>query len=1165
MRFGPFLLGVLITAQVICSRALAQTVEWTYESEKAISAPVLYPDPTAPDGVVLAVGDRIVTLNGDGTVQREFAVDATSSGEPIVVDMDGDGTVEIVTGLPNAVLVCLGLDGAEHWRCAMLRGSGFNGMLVADVHPSPGPEVLAGGDDGWLHCVSAQGEVLWRFHGDPFRVGPPAVGDLDGDGAPEVVYGTDNGRVYCLTGHGAVVWRFEEPAPYGRSGPNLADLDGDGFAEVLITRSNVNNKSCLIALDHTGRFQWRTQDVLHGYVCISTADLDGDGRLEIFHTDKGNNVYCENYDGTRRWVTEVEGVGIFAPPAVADVDGDGAMEIVIGTRGRRDHIKTYAFVLGADGSIKSRLDSDGGAISAPAIGDIDGDGELELVMTMQNPSRVVSFSWGKAGVVAWSSGRGATQRGADVNVPAGVPSAPPAHADVSRARIKATDLYLGANTWQVTWDAPAPPGAFVEVATTAEGGYRQVAIRDVKRGATNASAPFDLWRGGTIDVGIRLFVNSTTMPIFAVATTTTPKPAEYCDFGTVSDAVAEAVVTGRKAGADTTGLSVQRNAVSIAQQAVADLAASDAPPINVARAADTLRKQARELRDRARAFAGLWAQGDTGAFVAWQDTNPWLPFDPKTCPEAIQTWPLVEHSYADNATPAMPADNPLTIAAYRNEFENAALTLLNTTSETLYVRCAFQRPLRSGGDYTRPAPELARHITLHRLIPVAGKWTPVIHDALPELDLAQTMVLPPGEARQLWLTVRTHDLEPGTHELPLYLGTLAQPDAPTFREVPIRVEVWPIALPTDKYQLMNWTNLEPNWNSDAAIQDMVDHGMSVIYGPGLPGVPVDAEGNRAPGDVDWTTFDARIGRVPDHWTFLWTSYPRPKWPEGVVPEFERNSPEHHAWIESDLYLNGVRTAIAEMVAHLATLGIGYDRWGFYPVDEPWLTGFTLIPELRRFCTLTKKADPNVRNYTDPAGLVRIRYISEFEDLIDIWQPEVNTIKRDPELAAWFRENAETFWFYEAAGPAVDLKPLGHYRVMPWLSWHFGTQGHGFWVYKAVDMWWPRPGYGPYGAVYQNGNDIVTNRRWEASRDGVEDWRALYVLQQEVDRLRAAGHAAEAGAAEALIDEAVDAVAGYNLKYIDEITRATRDYEIDFDVLMDYRQRIAEAIISLRGA
>jgi len=337
------------------------------------------------------------------------------------------------------------------------------------------------------------------------------------------------------------------------------------------------------------------------------------------------------------------------------------------------------------------------------------------------------------------------------------------------------------------------------------------------------------------------------------------------------------------------------------------------------------------------------------------------------------------------------------------------------------------------------------------------------------------------------------------------------------------------------------------------LQNMIDHGMSVIYGSSLPRVPVDERGNLA-GEVDWTRFDQQVARVPKHWQFLWGRYPTPIFPKGVA-----------APAESELYFNGVKTAIGEMVKHLQALGFGYDQWGFYPFDEPWLTGFTRIPPLRRFCTLTKRADPRVRNYADPANLVRVQYVEEFKDLIDIWQPQVDVLKHDRELVKWFRENAKAFWFYEAPGPGKELLPLGHYRTRPWLAWYFGATGSGFWVYKDLDMWWPLDSEG-YGAVYQSDGDVITSRRWEAVRDGVEDWRVLYVLREEIEKARASGRTGAADAAQALSDEAVEAIIGTQPKHADERVWATGDddNEIDFDVLMDYRAKIAEQIIGLRG-
>jgi hypothetical protein len=127
---------------------------------------------------------------------------------------------------------------------------------------------------------------------------------------------------------------------------------------------------------------------------------------------------------------------------------------------------------------------------------------------------------------------------------------------------------------------------------------------------------------------------------------------------------------------------------------------------------------------------------------------------------------------------------------------------------------------------------------------------------------------------------------------------------------------------------------------------------------------------------------------------------------------------------------------------------------------------------------------------------------------------------------------------------------------------FGLEGAGFWVYKANDIWWPIQS-GDWSVVYQTDDQVVPSRRWEASRDGVEDYRALYLLAREIEKARTRGH--DADAAQALIDEAVEKVVAWQAKTIDEITRQTREYEIDFEMLLEYRVRIANEIIRLRDA
>ena len=1075
-----------------------------------------------------------------------------------VADLDGDGTAEVLAALAHGTVVCLNHDGQPRWTHPFGAPSGnFKTVAAADLLPGPGLEVLAGCDDGWVNCLSADGTLLWRFFGDKYHAGAGyAVADVDGDGAPEIVYGTDNGHVYCLNGWGQVEWRYFEFAPYGRSAVNVADLDGDGRAEVLLTRSNVGNATCLMALDGaTGAFQWRTVDVMQGYASNATVDLDGDGKLEVLHADKGNHLYCENADGSRRWVAELNGRGIFWAPCVADVDGDGHLEIISAMRGQDPETKACTFIVGDDGQVRHALELGTGANASPAAGDIDGDGELELIVATEGPPQIQALTWHAPGRVAWPSLRGNSRMTAHGNLALGEPgprmieSVPygintgtwraPARPDSPEYPAfefsgRVSYVNWGMQSWTLGLTEPAKEHALLEViVSSAHGAATEARIVDLKPGETSGVAPVHVAFSQEAEIAVRILTPDADNPTVARnptgATTIAAKvlPPSACSLDQVRRACDAAAVAGH---ADAGVLKAQLAMLRGGQDAIRALAESEAPAARIADAATALRASAASLEALAKLLGRFWAEGGAGRFVYWADPNPWDPFDPKAVPDALEM------------------ERPVEIAAYGNEFENVALTLRNITPEPLEVRCMFMTP-QLGQQRPEGEPDEPReHVTLRRLVPVPTAMQDRVFDALPGLDRSRSITLPPGEARQLWIEIKTHGLEPGVHEWTLYLGSLTKP--PTVWAVPLRVEVWPVALPTDVFDKMNWSNFNVGQVSEQAVQDMVDHCMSVIYGPPLPPIPVDGEGALA-GEVDWARFDETLARVPKHFTLLWGGPPPRQWPEGVAPDED-----------SDAHFAGFRTAIHVLAAHLAEHGFGYDQWAFYPIDEPWNTGFTHIPHLRRFCERVKRAEPRAQNYTDPCGLVRVEYLDEFKDLIDVWQPELNTLKRDPRLVEWFQQNAKRFWAYEAPGPAKDWRPLGHYRGFGWLAWHFGLDGFGYWVYKGVDAWWPVDV--DYSAVYQTNRDVVASRRWQADRDGIEDYRAFYVLEHEIQRARAAGHEAEAAQAEALIEQALDDVIRWQIGTIDEITRMTRDYEIDFELLCDYRRRIAEAIIGLRG-
>ena len=191
------------------------------------------------------------------------------------------------------------------------------------------------------------------------------------------------------------------------AGAMLADLDGDNRLDAIVTTSDGR----IHAYDHTGHELpgWPVLlDVAASFnpaaianssggmaparpqimMTVSVGDLDGDGRPEVLAGGIDGKVYAFHADGTRvaGWpVVLGPNVKIWGTPALADVEKRGALDVVIGGDDRRVH------VLRGDGTeapgwpVAAKDPTATGAtvsgiVASPAVGDIDGDGTLDVIV-----------------------------------------------------------------------------------------------------------------------------------------------------------------------------------------------------------------------------------------------------------------------------------------------------------------------------------------------------------------------------------------------------------------------------------------------------------------------------------------------------------------------------------------------------------------------------------------------------------------------------------------------------------------------------------------------------------------------------------------------------------------------------------------------------------------
>ncbi len=326
------------------------------------------------DSVVIFVK----SVASGGWVQE---LSANGSLSPAVGDIDGDGYDEIVVGV-----------GAP-------AGWGFVGGIEVFTHEG-------NREDGWPK------DTLKNMQSSP------ALGDLDRDGIDDIVICCEQEGIHAyLSGSpdwvryawvgGNELWTLATPI--------IADLENDGYLEVLTVndRGTVyawrNNGQSVIP-DNNGVFAQTVESSSMGFPCLVVADLDVDGENEVIAGVAEGSCSpspCWATGGIYIWDIEANlllGPGDYPDLftaiygiAIANIDENEDLEII--TFG----VDTNYVILSAfkkDGTqpanypiILEDLAVDLWFGNHPAIGDLEGDGILEIVVTV--------WAIGEARVYAW--------------------------------------------------------------------------------------------------------------------------------------------------------------------------------------------------------------------------------------------------------------------------------------------------------------------------------------------------------------------------------------------------------------------------------------------------------------------------------------------------------------------------------------------------------------------------------------------------------------------------------------------------------------------------------------------------------------------------------------------------------------------------------------------
>jgi len=482
-----------------------------------------------------------------------------------------------------------------------------------------------------------------------------------------------------------------------------------------------------------------------------------------------------------------------------------------------------------------------------------------------------------------------------------------------------------------------------------------------------------------------------------------------------------------------------------------------------------------------------------------------------------------------DAKPPAGAAKTVRIDAVRNEYESAQIVV--TASQAIRsLQVALGEVTGPDGPKPRIEARFVGFVPVKRGTPdppdkIVAKAPADIPDPLLE---AKSVGVEAGRSRPVWLTVYVpKTCEPGRYRAEVMVKADGESTV-----VPLEIDVHPVTLPDERtLMLTNWFNpgnfqpgkgvdswADADWKrAEAWARVMAEHRQNVVITPIMSLIKGRDDGN---GNVSWD-----FGLF-DRWVELFQKAGVIGYIEGghLGGRSEWEAKDFNAWRPTILNPDGsvkaqpTVTVTSEdervfLSSFLPALQRHLEEKGWVDIYFQHLCDEPISANAESY----KKLASYVRRYAPKLKIVDACMCTEIAGSIDIWVPSTDHFDREREFFEARRKAGDEVWFYTCLAPRgkymnrfIDY-PLIDVRLIHWMNFKYGVTGYLHW---GLNYWhgdalsdlepdWGGGSYLPAGdshIVYPGSRGPLSSIRFEALRDGVEDYELLKMLQKKNPKL-----------------------------------------------------------------